>query len=1266
MKSWGKRLVGVFFGGKGAGARKAARPVRTRRVGVEALEERQMLSAVQAVDLGINGSSDAVVLGEFNGEIYLRADDGILGAELWKMDASGEVSLVADIAEGAESSDPSDFLAAGQDIAYFRANDGIHGSELWGIDAEGNVSLVADIREGDYYGTAYSSYPRDLIVVEDGTLFFTAADGVHGRELWRLDDSGTASLVADLNEGEGDVNIRYLTTYGNGIYFALVEVNDIGFDSQSDLTYVDASGEVSTLDFDWVRGIEVFNDELYIGGRKTSVDHGLWKGDVSGEITCVWSGYSATKLSATEDYLYFSSGMYAISRLDSSGQVDAFAPDVSWIESFSNLTPFNDDLYFVGQPDDPYPEDSDVPSERLYCCNGNNVAQVTSGPVDNLTVTSGVLYFTATDEDTGNQAVYRIGDDGEVVQVTDQESGSLWTDGDVVYFPSEDETHGNELWMVDASGEASLAADINLFGEADPNHLVVFNESLYFLAYNKAWQLDSSGNLTCLENLGVAYVDNLIEFNGDLYYQGKVAVGVPVIGRITSGGEASIIYDGISLSAIGLDPIVFNDALYFVADYRLWKLDASGSVTEMAKAYTPRASYYTMRMAVFDNHLYFVGLDEQLWRLDAAGNATLVAEEEVSLRTMGLTVLGDYLYYPTTHGFRKVDAEGNVSYANSDTPLGELIPLAEFNGELYFSFNHDDGIYGAELWKYDTDGNFVRVTDINPAGDSSPSDMYIAGDFAYFVADDGTNGEALWVLDTAGNVSMVADLMPGNVYSPDFSDFAVYQNELYFAASAGYDYRQLWKLVDADLEELGVVDYREVADQSLAAGERFYGLSTTRAGLLSIEVNAASAEEAVNVTLYNASGAIIETAQLVEGKARFDYEAETAGEAFQLLITGTNTSVDLRLCNLVAQSGATVSVYDTTGTDAYLFAITDTFDVTANGVEYTFDDATEFNFTSTAGDDTVEMVDSDGDDTLTVSPTEMAMTGTTGGGVTYSVSAEGFRYSHAYARVGGNDTAYFVGSEQTERMKAYEGLVKLMGGQYYARAKFFESVEVAMGEGDDTAVVVASDGADVLWAMKEALKVSHNVSLAEGEGPDFDGMSYDVTVTGCESIVARGSGSDDWVQLHDSAVNDVFIAKPHKLQMMNAPRTEDDVARGEEYTITVRGYTNVSAVADQGGDSDVAKLYDSSESGTDTWSADYVDGQTWSAMTSPSRLLYEVLAFEQVGGYGFNGGLGENHGTNQRDHGDDVDFVFEYGYWEDASTTSRPVEGSWWNGRESL
>ena len=41
------------------------------------------------------------------------------------------------------------------------------------------------------------------------------------------------------------------------------------------------------------------------------------------------------------------------------------------------------------------------------------------------------------------------------------------------------------------------------------------------------------------------------------------------------------------------------------------------------------------------------------------------------------------------------------------------------------------------------------------------------------------------------------------------------------------------------------------------------------------------------------------------------------------------------------------------------------------------------------------------------------------------------------------------------------------------------------------------------------------------------------------------------------------------------------VERGAEYRITARGFRNVSAIADQGGDGDAAKLYDSAEDGVD-------------------------------------------------------------------------------------
>ena len=278
----------------------------------------------------------------------------------------------------------------------------------------------------------------------------------------------------------------------------------------------------------------------------------------------------------------------------------------------------------------------------------------------------------------------------------------------------------------------------------------------------------------------------------------------------------------------------------------------------------------------------------------------------------------------------------------------------------------------------------------------------------------------------------------------------------FFSAQAGSDNHQLWKLSEA--QDLGEIDFHELPKIDLSTANGAYLVTTSHSGYLTVDATFDPAARDVTLSLLNDQGQVIDEVTDTDGYLRIDHIATASATAYEIQLTGTNTDVDLRICNLVSQAGEKVEVFDTEGDDAFLFAVSETFDVTVNGVGYHFGDAVEFAYRSEAGVDTVELVDSDGDDTLTVSAAEVGLSGTTGGGKAYSVTASGFPVVHGYAKAGGNDVAQFVGSERSERVKAYEGLVKLMGGGLYGRAKFFETVEVEMGGGKDAGVMVASAG----------------------------------------------------------------------------------------------------------------------------------------------------------------------------------------------------------------
>ena len=125
-----------------------------------------------------NRSSSPDRLTAAAGTLFFRANDGVHGRELWRVNPTTlQAEMVPDIWPGSNEGNP-DWLTAVGNLLYFTAQDGFsgdaHGTELWRVGATGPASLAGDINPGPN-----QSQPRNLINV-NGTLFLTANDGTNG------------------------------------------------------------------------------------------------------------------------------------------------------------------------------------------------------------------------------------------------------------------------------------------------------------------------------------------------------------------------------------------------------------------------------------------------------------------------------------------------------------------------------------------------------------------------------------------------------------------------------------------------------------------------------------------------------------------------------------------------------------------------------------------------------------------------------------------------------------------------------------------------------------------------------------------------------------------------------------------------------------------------------------------------------------------------------------------------------------------------------
>lgn len=195
----------------------------------------------------------------FNGFYYFRGtqDDD---TELWRTDGTTS-ERVLDLRPGPLSGEVRD-LTVFQDDLYFSGFDGVHGREMWRIDADDNPFLVRDFGAGSYSGA-----PGQFVVFENQLIFGIQIPFAPGSELWRHDGAEQHRLASGL--------LMANTAELNGkLYFGAFDRRD----QRQGLYVYDGEASPEKLEDFGIGGIQSFGNNLIF----TTVENSrstLWSWD---------------------------------------------------------------------------------------------------------------------------------------------------------------------------------------------------------------------------------------------------------------------------------------------------------------------------------------------------------------------------------------------------------------------------------------------------------------------------------------------------------------------------------------------------------------------------------------------------------------------------------------------------------------------------------------------------------------------------------------------------------------------------------------------------------------------------------------------------------------------------------------------------------------------------------------------------------------------------------------------------------------------------
>ena len=637
---------------------------------------------------------------------------------------------------------------------FFIADDEAHGRELRALDSDLQFTTI-DIVPG-----SASSGPSD-IVSTDGTLFLSAVDADHGREVWSVDTVTYDATVHDLNPGPGNSN-----TFN---YFS-IEDNRLGAFSygvpNARLWVIDpVSAEVDVFEFD--RGGSVpyareANGKYFIAIDNESIEvfdpvlNTLSEIDIaiagsgrppSGDFVATDEQILVTAVNAAGEFR-----IHAISTLDNTvtESVEVYAgADSTLVRYFGNLTEIEDRVFFGGL------RIAEIGTNEMSAVNNADGTLDDSG--FHAAIGNDVL-FEAWDPEHGSELrIFNTVDDSlttvDINPGPDSSSPTFRNEnffaiGTRLFFAASDPEWGQELRIYDTADDSLVTVDINPgSGSSDPvlreGQSLFDGERLYFPATSTAIGREihfydiTDGSVGAIDvNLDgdsvAGFEEELVAAEGKLYFSAfdwihgrEIRVFDPVDNSVATfdvnpGVESS------NPEGIGAQ----GSSVYFIANDR-----GNGAETRVVDATTDELSTFDI----------YPGPN--------------------SARPSSLKSVGDHLFLSAdspglSQTLHRIDFSSlEVETWEASPSLSRFSPgLVDVEGDLYFNAHDED--LGWELHVFDTIDESFSVIDVNPGPDSSnPSGLVFDDQRLYFSV--GQFGGEIGVVELEDRSSIVIDLVQG-------------------------------------------------------------------------------------------------------------------------------------------------------------------------------------------------------------------------------------------------------------------------------------------------------------------------------------------------------------------------------------------------------------------------------------------------------------------------------------------------------------------------